>query len=376
MSVHRYDDEHCTGVGLLRGGTTVSSLLAHDLHVRVGSATVRAAGIAAMETAEEYQGRGYARQVIERTAEYLAAERVPLALLYGIEGFYDRFDYAPVVPLYEVRVRVDHPPDAEPRLRVVDCAPGHRKAMAAMYEQNNAQRTGTIVRSRVHPGSAYADRRSWNARTGLDEWYRVRVVVDATGTPVAYVVFLMKDELIVEEIGYTHPGVFRELAACVRDELRAQAASEAVVMAPPDHPFCRYLSRFGCESRVIYQRSREVMGRVTHLPALVESLVGEFARRAKRQGLGDLTTSLRIGTDIGAATVSFAGGMPRIHSAAALFDHELRIPQKLLLQLVTGFRALDDLSIEEDVRLTPGGEPLARALFPPGYPHVWKPDWF
>jgi predicted acetyltransferase len=154
VAVEPYDDEACTGIQVVVGDVGVSSLLIHDPQVRMGYATVRTGGMAAMETAEEHRGRGHARRVIEHAASHLHSEKTPLALLYGIEDFYDRFGYTPAVPSYGIRVRTEHIDVAEAPQRTVDCEPSHRAATADMYERNSRRRSGTIVRSTLPPESA------------------------------------------------------------------------------------------------------------------------------------------------------------------------------------------------------------------------------
>jgi|ETNmetMinimDraft_26_1059896.scaffolds.fasta_scaffold116305_2 hypothetical protein len=78
------------------------------------------------------------------------------------------------------------------------------------------------------------------------------MLVDGDASPCGYIVFLTKDgRVLVEEVGYTCPSALTGLAACVRTELEAEGLDEAVLMAPPAHPFALYWRRFGCEVRVI-----------------------------------------------------------------------------------------------------------------------------
>jgi hypothetical protein len=118
------------------------------------------------------------------------------------------------------------------------------------------------------------------------------------------------------------------------------------------------------------------MARVTHIRAFFEAIGEELSRRLQPVAVDAHAGSLRVRTDIGDVTLDIRDGVVRTSDEGERPDHEIEIPQHRLIQLATGFRDLGSPLIEDDVHASPDAVSLLRALFPPQYPHTWKPNGF
>src|SRR5687767_14302525 len=96
-------------VDLVQDTTPVSQLYITPLTLTIGVARVRVAGIGGVWTDERQRLHGYARRLLEHTlARLLAAaaascpagqpDPAPLAILWGIANFYEKFGFTQAAP--------------------------------------------------------------------------------------------------------------------------------------------------------------------------------------------------------------------------------------------------------------------------------------
>lgn len=58
----------------------------------------------------------------------------------------------------------------------------------------------------------------------------------------------------------------------------------------------------------------------------------------------------------------------------AVSGPRVRVPQRWLSGLLTGYYAVDDIASREDTRIPPELKPVLDILFPPGWPFVYQGD--
>ena len=108
------------------------------------------------------------------------------------------------------------------------------------------------------------------------------------------------------------------------------------------------------------------MGRIIDLAGLAAALTGTVARRLREQS--DLNDVGKVVWECGSEQAGIACGRGKTVS--------VKLPQQALLQLLMGYRSITELR-----RKWPGcvaEEELAAvdALFPAGFPYMWRLDHF
>jgi predicted acetyltransferase len=132
------------GVGV--GGETVSRLEIARLTIRIGAATVRMDGIAAVETKKEHRRRGYARRLREATVAQLRQGDAALTMLYGIPDFYPRFGYVAAGPEHRVHLEVARLPAMPAGWTARPFTPDDIPAMTRLYTAATEDSCGAAVR--------------------------------------------------------------------------------------------------------------------------------------------------------------------------------------------------------------------------------------
>jgi hypothetical protein len=89
--------------------------------------------------------------------------------------------------------------------------------------------------------------------------------------------------------------------------------------------------RIGCAVRVTYQRSKEVMARLTRVRAFYEAIEGEFSRRLGTVAACEHSGAVRFRTDTGDVTLDIRDGVVRTSDDDAQPDYEMEIPQHRLI---------------------------------------------
>src|SRR6266536_3592169 len=129
---------------MLIDGQVVCWLTLIDYAMRIGSARVRMAGIAGVETKSEHRMKGYMRVLFQDTLEYMRNEGFDVSMLFGIPSFYPKFGYATCMALYKVMVKTRNAELAKGLARPVQArpiAPADLPAVAELYNRANASRS-------------------------------------------------------------------------------------------------------------------------------------------------------------------------------------------------------------------------------------------
>src|SRR5262249_49323551 len=132
---------------LMLEGECVSSLAVVDLDMRIGAASVRMGGIAGVGTNNKHRRRGYARRLLENSTAWMTENGFDCAMLFGIPDFYDKFGYAVCLPACRFEVQTRDAERAPATLVRRPYAPEDPPAVQQIYAANNADLSGSIVRS-------------------------------------------------------------------------------------------------------------------------------------------------------------------------------------------------------------------------------------
>ncbi len=355
---------------LVSGDEIISRLTVLDLRMRVGGACLRTAGIGGVRTEERCRGMGYMRMLMNDTLQYIEAENYDTAALFGIPDFYLKFGFAVCFPRYRMSVCTK---DAEEAPAGND---GHRRlkvkrqdfgCIVELYNSNNSERTGTLVRSkdafRGFPhGSQYG-----RAAEGF--------VVRRGAGAAAYAIFDRSDrEVNIAEVGYRDAGVFSFLLREFAGMAVKRRCGHINFFMPPEYAFAEYLRRFGCELTARYPKNWGGMVKIINQDSVVEKLKGELQRRYSMTGAGDGFYVSFI-TDIGKSSLALEGSRPRPPGKSVNLSIEL--PGEKLAQLLFGYRPPGDVFNDDGVKIRRGEEALPNCVFYTGsLPYMWWPDRF
>lgn len=350
-------------------GSSVSRLVVRDEFIRLLGAEVRSGNIGGVETDREHRRQGYSRRLMEDTLRYMADMGQEVSMLFGIPDFYDKFGYAPFMAEYAVRVATR---DAE---RLAQEAPGHtarsvqpedRPFIVDLYSRDSRLSPGALVRSRgAWPGF----------RMGSDYGLPATAFVlqDTDGRLAAYAAFDDRPtQMRVIEAGAADPRLFpallRELAARAIE----RRCEHIELLAPPDHPFARVLTRCGCRITSDYPRMGGGMMRLIDQDALLARLESALAERIGNSRFTGACVTLCIETDLATTDLQLGAARGRGERVEA----GVVLPQQTLVQLVTGYRTAADVLAETGVESRGQARGVLEALFGGQTPYVWRTDRF
>ncbi len=342
-------------------GIAVSHACVIDRPILIGGTAVTAGEIALVGTLEERREEGLGRAIIGHLLGYMGRRRYPMAFLFGIPAFYERFGFRHGLRTFMsgqgATIKVGSILAAGPPAGYSVRAMEDRDIpdLSLLYRRDTEQATGAAAR----------DPEYWQwiidhtAETGLVAAGN-RMVVERDGRPVGYA--LIADRPLDSATGERGTWVSIAEGVATSDESadallvgaaeRAASAgqSEMSVYLAPDTLLARRVSELGAD---VPLPPRCDYVRVIDMERLLRQIRGVLEARLTRSRFGDEQVSLRVETEEQQATVTVGRGRPRIL--------HVTIPQADLGPLVTGFRPVP----EQPSLLCPGESlPVLEALFP------------
>lgn len=357
----------------------VCNLWVIDFTMRVGATVVRMAGIGGVHTERAHRMKGYMRQLLEDTVQYMVAEGYDISMLFGIENFYTKFGYAAGLAAFECKVKTR---DAEVAGANAPAGPyvtrsigeADMPAVLDLYNVNNAMRVGSVVRTpedftKFEKGTWYGtlpDTQLWE---------------DANGKLLAYAVWDHYDkavkvaELEARDDALLCNALFPTLLSFFAAQAVDKRCEDVQLFIPPDHPFAEYVQRFGAEWKVTYPRHGSGMLRLLNQQPFFEKIAPELERRLALSRSAGYTGALTFQTDLGTLALVINRGSITVETCARE-GLRLELSQDKLTQLVIGYRSARD--VLNDPQVTAHGDvlPLLNVLFPKGTPYIWVADHF
>ncbi|MBC7328326.1 GNAT family N-acetyltransferase [bacterium] len=366
MEIKREKQERSTKLVLYIDDEPVSHLWVIDYEMRIGFSILRMGGIAGVWTEEKHRLKGYASKVLNNSIEFMKEEGYDVSLLFGIPNFYHRFGYATVLPFYSAQLEVSDIPSFDSRFTIEQYKPSYKDFLLSVYNQHNRTRTGTLVRT-PEKWETFTHGSGWSSKA-------VAYVLLSEYQPVAYFVTDEVEPFIIE-VGYKEAqyDIFASLLHHFKSIAEQRGASTLRISAPPDDPFMEFCQRYGLRLTIDYPLNRDGMGRIINLSTLFTKLKDTLISRLQGKFKGNLV----LQTDIGNISLSINETSLEIQQTASKPTWDFKIPQSKLMQLIMGYRSIDDILLDDDVSISDeDARPLLRALFPKGFPHLWIPDRF
>lgn len=358
-----YRREH-TRIAVYNGEVAAALRLTTDT-IGVGEARLKTGGLGWVTTAGHHRHKGFSRELIRDSLQYMARHGYHMSMLFGIPNFYQRFgfvttlaDYATVLTLREASV-VEKPP-----YRARQSKPGDIRAIQKIHSANDADVACSLVRSAAHITNR------WNVFGGS------RALTDERGKVLAYFLPQAGEELLrVTEMGVTNRlSCDALLHACARMARQEQVA-RIQFEAPPSHPFIAYLLQFKSTHEMRLKRNEGGMMAFVNLPEALEMLLPEWESVLEQAALRDAHVEVTLLVDRkpyllrahhGALDVTpGASGKNKVSLSGAEFMH-----------LVTGYRYCEEILAARRRSLTADARALMHTLFPKRTPYVWAMDRF
>ena len=373
LTTHVVDHGSRWQLSLVKDGEAVSGVGIVRSSIRIGSASVRMAGIAGLWTSPDHRLKGYGGRSMWEAIRLMEAEGCDTSVLFGITDYYHRYGYAPVFPDVALSLSSADLPRCEGaaarRMRRSDLA-----EVVRLYNTHSGLRTGMVVR-----GQDWVPR--WRMpRMGEDTVRRagrVTVVCRPSGRIAAYYVSdIQAGRFDVSELGVSDPWSCLALASALRRRATRQRIERIRVHVPPDDTFARFCVRFGSEHRTAYPSNSGSMGRIIRLAPLFEKLLPTLDSRWACTDV-PWERDLELSTDIGKIHVNAVSGRV-VTSLAPLSLSPVKVSLSILKlsQLAFGYRAATDIAHDTGVRIPRAALPILDVLFPVGTPYMWWSDRF
>lgn len=162
-------------VGLL-GDRLVTWALVTRLRLTYGAVMLRTALVAHLETAYRFRRRGFATALMQDTLAYVREQGAHLALMHDTTGgYFARYGFDPVWPVYRVRFDTEQANALTPPLRLRQARPPDLPHVVALYEAQWGGRVAALRSRELWIWRYQADRR--------DLW----VIVDDRDRPLGYI---------------------------------------------------------------------------------------------------------------------------------------------------------------------------------------------
>jgi len=368
-----FDPEH-TRVGVV-DGRVVAVVVMGPRTIRFGPVGVPAMTIGPLGTHDHYRRRGYMAATMNDASGYMKRSGVLVAYLQGIGDFYYRFGYYPYMARSDVRFqREEACRQAQPgRLRAMRRDDLGR--MRRLYDTAARWRMCAGVRDdRVWDWLWSAGRRSWM-------FGRPRLVLDARGRLHGYLTLRPGKELQVREIVVRDDEQScRVTLGAIAREAKRREVKEIILPLAWDDPLSLFLRQYvGAEFRMYPHPTGGALMKVVDFLALMRRLEPLFDRRWKEAGraLGKVRFVLEsevgaVGIEVGARRTG--AGVRVREPAGEPAVRRVRIPQRWLSGLLTGYYTPRDVAPRKGARIPAALMPVMEVLFPPRWPWVYQAE--
>ncbi|MCC6145749.1 MAG: GNAT family N-acetyltransferase [Candidatus Hydrogenedentes bacterium] len=355
--------EH-TRVALWRGNLA-GTLRINTETIRIGEARLKMGGFGYVATSPDYRHKGIGRALMLDGLAYMAQHNYHVSMLFGIPNFYHRFGFCTTLSEYATTVDVLEASEAyHPDYRIRDGKPGDIRAIQKLHATNDGDIACSLLRTAAHITNRW------------ERWKTVRVLTNAQGRIVGY--FLPRaeeDVLSVEEVGVEDAqacgAVLHACAAAARKHFLPRIRFHV----PPQHPFTNHLIRYRSIHETRMTRDGGGMMALVNLGETLESMIPEWESLLQVSAAREFRTEVTFVID-GAATYRVRVNRGAVDIANSAGKNKLSLSSRDLLQLLTGYRFLDEILNSERRILTLESRQLLASIFPKRTPYVWLMDRF
>lgn len=347
-------DEQRTRLELIQNDEVISYLTIHNLKIYFWGKELKVGGIGGVGTKEKYRQKGYSRAVLDEAIKVMTKDKQDLAMLFGIPDYYYRWGFVSCLPQNHLSLPTYQAERAPLYHKVRPLEQEDFSSLVAIYNQNNLQRTGAVVRdsnrfTRIRLGSHFGQQAEGFVleKDGIMEGY---LVLDKT-----------KRSVNIAEIGGINPSVYYSIIAFVAELAIQRRVSTITANIPQDHPFSLFARDYGLTITVNYVYNADGMGRIINQDNLLQVLASDIF---KNSGLNESKDSLVFHTDISKTKLGNGSNV-----------YHIETDQATLTQLLFGYKPVAQAVFENKLK-TQLSLQILQKMFPPRIGHLWGPDKF
>ncbi len=333
--------------------------------IRIGEARLKMGGVAWVSTAPGHRRRGVATMMMGDALRYMGEHRYHVSMLFGIPDFYRQFGYATALADYSITIDASEAALAAPgpARKSRGIKPGDIAAIQKIHAANDQDVPCSLLRDAAH---------------FTNKWERLKdaeVVTDVNGKVVAYARIVGDgDRLSVEECGVLSMRECAAVMALCAARARDRYAGRISFLLPPAHPLARYLLQYTSVHETHLVRERGGMMAFVNIGETLENMIPEWEGRIIRGPLRDSRIELTLLVDRVPHRVRAHRGAIDIAQMAG--KNKVGLTECDLMQMLTGYRLVDDLLGQRRRLLTEDARALLDAIFPKRDPYVWSLDRF
>jgi predicted acetyltransferase len=296
---------------------------------------------------------------------YMADHNYHVSMLFGIANFYQRFGFSTTLSEYATTVDVLEASEAyHPDYRIRDGKPGDIRALQKMHAANDADVACSLLRTAAHITNCW------------ERWKPVRVLTNAQGKMLGY--FLPRPEedvLSVDEVGVEDAQACGAVLHACAEAARKRYLPKIRFHMPSQHPFTNYLIRYRSIHETRMARDSGGMMTIVNLGETLESMIPEWESLLIASAACDFRTEVTLVVD-SAAPYRLRVNRGAVDVANVVGKNKVSLSSRDLMQLLSGYRFLDEILDSERRILTQEARQLLATLFPKRTPYVWLMDRF
>ena len=356
-------------------GRIVATLRIWEREMRIGGECIaRMGGIGGVCTHPEHRGAGYATAMLEDAISYMRASGYDLSVLFSIIpcGFYRRLGWA-CIPMEGVRIT---------RRRMVrlgetdwDVVPFNEErdleAVATLYNEYNAQQSGSIVRSRPY----------WDMGPSRIRGVLPTVVARRSGALGGYLNFQIEDgRAHINELAYNRADATALLALTNHFLHRCdeQDVEDISAEIPHRHPMVDLLVE-GMTGDLALTGTTSMMARVINLPNLLRQLLPQLQLRlnASNGRFAPIELGFEVNDQQAVLRLDGSGELQVLNTAANVVP--LKIPERFFWRALlgeSGWSRLEPILKARGTSMAREVSALLSVLLPQQEVVFWGPDHY
>lgn len=346
-------------------GQLASCLCLFTYTIRIGEARMKLGGIGNVTTSGLFRQKGYAALLMHDTMRYLKARGYHLSMLFGIADFYHRWGFASVLPEYVSAITLREAAQTAVKTQCKErrMKPGDIPAVLLMHNQGDTNTSCSIIRSSGH----FSNR--W------DRWKEARVLTDSNGRVAAcYLGRPVGGEFHIDELNVSDTTWYPALLRACFSRAKAEYATSMRFNMPPSHPFSGFLMQYRSDHEIHVFRNSNGMIAAVNIEEILECMTAEWEFLLSTPSAKDISATATLVIDNAPYRIRSHHGM--ISVAASPGENKLGISGAEFIQLLTGYRGIDEIISSKHRALRVPAKMLLRILFPKRIPYVWLLDRF
>lgn len=356
-------------------GELVSSLILIDLDQWVGGSRIKSGGIGDVKTLEKHRNNGYMKILMNNTLEYMANNNFDASVLIGVPNFYNKYGYSSNIFRHNITIYsylLDNLKTCASSINFREIKYNDCSTIVDLFNNNNKFRQCNIIRDKE---DFYGFNRNYNPECEIFSF----LVENSQGEILGYAVYeKSQTEFSLIEVEVIDKLLFFDIISKVKELAFSNPnITKLQILMPDDHPFVLFLNRFGYTVSTTIPNNELGMMRIVNLLSLFKKIIkGEMANRLKETYGYNSSKNWIIKTDISCISINLEKGNLSVNKCDKTKEPAIELPQKILIQLLTGFRSIEDILITRDPNVRCNDIEFANILNSGNKPYIWTADHF